>query len=234
MTGNERMSRGIDDAARIGNTLMVFFRYPVKGHVKTRLAREMGDDAALKVYKTLLRYTVDIVKDLEGVDILLVYEARGGKSLPRGVLMEGWAEVRQADGDMGQRFLDAFRHALDNSAKAVIIGTDCIGLSKEIIDEAFDALEKDDVVIGPSEDGGYYLIGMKGLIYAEVIFTGIPWGTDKVFERTMEKMDRLRIKVHRLPKLFDVDTVKDWERSLKADPRLKAMQELVEKDRGWA
>ncbi len=89
----------------------------------------------------------------------------------------------------------------------VTIGCDCPGLSKKHIDRAFDALYLKDLVLGPATDGGYYLVGIKYPI--NVLFEDIPWGTDKVFEKTVSLAQQLGLSIEILEELHDVDRPED-------------------------
>ncbi len=115
---------------------------------------------------------------------------------------------------MNRAFLDSFRAGL---AKVVIVGTDCPGLSRGMVHEAFLALEENDLVLGPAKDGGYYLIGLRRL--AEELFKGIPWGKEKVLSLTLRAAQTLALKTFLLGPLGDVDRPEDlylWEETAKS------------------
>ncbi len=101
----------------------------------------------------------------------------------------------------------AFQYVLNSQSKAIIIGSDCPDISSQIIEEAFIRLDKHDCVIGPSEDGGYYLLGMKKLHSA--LFEDIEWSSSKVMEQTIRKIESLQLSYTQLPKLNDIDTIDD-------------------------
>lgn len=116
----------------------------------------------------------------------------------------------QASGDIGQRMYEAFRKAFGNGAKQVLLmGTDIPNVKKEYFQKAFDALNHHDLILGPSTDGGYWLIGMNQL---NDVFQGISWSTHKVFEQTLTISSRLRLKPYQLNQLTDIDTISDLER----------------------
>jgi uncharacterized protein len=114
---------------------------------------------------------------------------------------------------LGERMANAFREAFSLGAqKAVIIGTDCVEISDEIISQAFDTLYKVDVVLGPAEDGGYYLVGLKEPM--PEIFRGIHWSTNLVLNQTLKKLEQKGLKFKLLKTLRDVDTVRDLDNKL--------------------
>jgi rSAM/selenodomain-associated transferase 1 len=115
---------------------------------------------------------------------------------------------RQGSGDLGQRMYSAIRRAFAvGMARVVIIGTDCPDVNPFILTEAFDALKRQDLVLGPAEDGGYYLIGLNCLI--PQLFNQIQWGTDRVLAKTKNIAKKLGLSVHYLPILADVDRPED-------------------------
>ena len=229
--------------ARRGNrpdALIVFFKVPEKGHVKTRLAQKYGDDEALYIYYVLMSYTIfnvrrymDIAKNLETI---MLYSSKKPKvAKEKGAVNGKYRFVAQVKGDMGQRFEAAFDDVLKGGPrKAIIIGTDCIGLTKEVLGAAFGALDKHDVVIGPAEDGGYYLIGFKDRSLANKLFKDVLWSTDKVLLQTMKNIKSAGLTVYKLPKLFDVDTPKDWARARKECAFVNVIYELAQHVEGGA
>lgn len=226
------MPSGKRTIGKTGNTLIVFFKCPEEGRAKTRLSREIGAREALNASRALIRYTFSIVEGLKDIEIVLLYDPGKIGGPPKGSVPKEWRRLRQGKGDMGQRFMAAFRTLFRKKAKKiVVIGADCIGLTSKILSDAFDGLDTSDVVIGPAEDGGYYLLGLKDPALAKALLTGITWGSDRVLEETLGKATGL--KVHRLPRLFDVDMARDWERALREEPRIKAILNAMEKDGGW-
>jgi uncharacterized protein len=225
------MLRGPGKTRPADNTLMVFFKEPIEGFVKTRLAKDIEEAGALKVYKVLLEYTLEIVLETKDVKVMLCYEGKGKVRLPLHAIRKDYGLMGQAKGDLGQKFLMAFRYLFSEGAlKVVVIGTDCIGLTPKVLQSAFSGLKDHDITIGPTEDGGYYILGLKDPNVAQRILTDIPWSTDKVFQETMKKAKGSSVKV--LPKLYDVDTLKDWERAKLEDKRIAALLKELEKEGG--
>ncbi|HEY7534838.1 MAG TPA: TIGR04282 family arsenosugar biosynthesis glycosyltransferase, partial [Thermodesulfobacteriota bacterium] len=114
----------------------------------------------------------------------------------------------QEGNSLGERMVNAFKKAFSLRAKkAVIIGTDCIGISNKLISKAFNTLNQADVVLGPAEDGGYYLLGLNKLV--PEIFNNIDWSTNLVLNQTSEKLRKKGLKLKLLQTLKDIDTLSD-------------------------
>lgn len=191
--------------------LLVFSKNPTLGKVKTRLAKTIGKEKALKVYKALLKKTASVLEELE-VDIHLYYS----DFIEKDDLFSTVAtqKKRQTGEQLGERMSNAFRESLISYNKVVIIGTDLWTLEIQDIKNAFRALENHAAVIGPSTDGGYYLLGIKEVI--PQIFLNKQWGTSSVLPNTLK--DLKSIKYHLLPEKNDIDTFSDLEEH----PTLKA------------
>ena len=141
------------------NLILVFVRNPELGKVKTRLAKTIGDSNALKVYTILLQHTESVLNAISGDKVVYYSEEVQHRDL--------WCETvyqkkLQKGADLGARMEDAFETAFKNSYEnVVIVGSDLYDLNPTHVEDALKALEHHDVVIGPSIDGGYYLLGMK-------------------------------------------------------------------------
>jgi rSAM/selenodomain-associated transferase 1 len=187
-------------------SLMIFARNPVKGRVKTRLARTVGDGNAYRVYWELLEHTARTVRPLE-MDRTVHYTdtVHSKDPLNRSFL----SKKLQQEGELGERMASAFREAFEKGyERVVIIGTDCYQLQTRHLEEAFKALRYDqEVVIGPAEDGGYYLLGMTR--YIDRIFRNKEWGTSNVLLDTLVDLREEGIQYHLLPTLNDVDEEED-------------------------
>lgn len=188
-------------------TLIIFIKNPKLGKVKTRLAATVGDEKALSIYKKLLSFTQKLAISLP-CERMLFYSDEIEAN-------DDWSNVffqknKQYGNDLGERMKNAFCEVLLTSKKAIIIGSDCAELTKEILENAFEALEKNDFVIGPAEDGGYYLLGMNH--FEPTIFENINWSTAEVLSKTIEKIARLEKKVAFMPTLSDIDNEEDWKK----------------------
>lgn len=190
--------------------IVVFVKNAVPGKVKTRLAKTIGDDKALKVYLKLLEITKrEVLKVDAEKEVWYAWDI--GKD---DIWDEGFFAKRiQSDGDLGEKMKHAFKHSFKSGCnKMVLIGSDCPTLTSEIMEEAFDMLNDNDVVFGPSEDGGYYLIGMSS--YKPEVLEDIDWSTEKVMEQTEKKAEKNNISLAKLESLNDIDNEQDWEEYL--------------------
>ncbi len=188
--------------------LIIFVKNPLPGTVKTRLAASVGVDKAHEVYLHLLEHTRNVACQFEGSRHL--YYASEVTNNDEWSASEFHKHV-QSTGDLGTRMQSAFEEVLSTKAKAVIIGSDCPSLELKHIEQALNALEDHDVVIGPSEDGGYYLLGMKQL--QPVLFQDKQWSTDRLLEETINSMQSNGLSYLLLDTLNDIDTIEDLERS---------------------
>ncbi len=187
--------------------IIIFIKNPIKGKVKTRLAASVGDDKALAIYQALLTHTR-----------MLTSKTNAQKHLFYSNYLDqhdDWSEnifhknVQQGD-DLGDRMFNAFNKVLTNHESAVIIGSDCASLTLDILNNAFQQLESKDFVIGPAQDGGYYLLGMKQA--EKSVFENIEWSTEEVLPKTLSRIKTLGKSVAMLPTLSDIDYVEDWEK----------------------
>lgn len=192
--------------------LLIFAKNPDLGKAKTRLAKTVGDEAALRVYKALLAHSQQVVQEV-AVDRAVFYADRLGAE------GDGWPATHfhrkvQSGEDLGQRMLNAFQWAFDQGYKQVaIIGTDCYELNAAILQAAFDNLREKDAVIGPAKDGGYYLLGMAD--FRPELFQDKNWSTDEVLPATLKDLNEAEASVHHLPVLSDVDVEADLPDSLR-------------------
>ncbi len=185
------------------NLLLIFTRNPELGKGKRRLAATVGDETAFEIYKFLLDHTVAITKDL-AIQKQVYYSENIGKN-------DRWndeiyAKRTQQGADLGIRMAHAFTEAFaDGFEKVCIIGSDMYDLDQATLETAFTALNTADYVLGPAEDGGYYLLGMKR--FTPSLFTAKKWGEPTVLEATLSDLENE--KVHLLPERNDVDTYED-------------------------
>lgn len=191
--------------------LIIFYRNPLLGKVKTRLARTLGDSAALNIYHQLVAHTKSITEQVL-VDKAVYYSAYID-------LQDIWNNDHyqkrlQAGHDLGQRMSNAFKHGFESGYSSIcIIGTDCFELEAASIDEAFLALQYSDAVIGPARDGGYYLLGMNA--FHPELFANKTWSTSAVYASTIQDFADQGLRYHNLPLLSDVDIEDDLPDSLK-------------------
>jgi hypothetical protein len=196
--------------------LVVMAKAPREGEVKTRLIGAFTAAEAAAIYANFLRDTFVLVETVreerENAQIVLCYTPAGAEEAFENIEREGSLMLAQRGGDLGERltncFADLFGFGFDS---VVVIGADSPTAPEEILVEAFDLLiGENDVVIGPAEDGGYYLIGMRKLHAG--IFNDIPWGTDRALARTEARVGEAGLELKLLPVWYDVDTPEELER----------------------
>lgn len=188
-------------------TLLVFAKAPRPGAVKTRLARTIGDDAAAAVYRRLGRLVVGQVADAPATVTVCHAPDDAGQEIRDWL---GPASVRywpQGGGDLGARMSRMFDRAFAGSERAVVTGTDCPAVTGGTIRRALGALDSADVVLGPSRDGGYYLMALRRP--QPDLFTRIPWSTGTVMEETVDRCRALGLEVTCLEVESDIDTAAD-------------------------
>jgi hypothetical protein len=194
----------------VSECLIIFTRYPEPGKTKTRLIPALGAEGAATLQRQMTEHTLDQVKELQAKRLVSVevYFVGGNQQLMQSWLGTSVIYRQQGDGDLGRRMAIAFQTALEaGKQRVVVIGTDCPDLKAEVMVKAFHALEQHDLVLGPAQDGGYYLIGLCRLI--PELFTGISWSTAEVLQQTMSIAQRLELAVAYLPRLSDVDRPED-------------------------
>jgi len=196
----------------INRSIIIFTKNPELGKAKTRIAATLGDEAALKIYKRLLSITRTVVSNVVSTTRLLFYsEEIVEEDLWPNILFQKYL---QSNGDLGDRMEKAFETALSISHKALIIGSDCPFITPEIIEAAFDSLDSNDVVLGPTFDGGYYMIGMKTL--HPRLFRDMTWSTETVYDTTIQRVSALGLSYATGPRLSDIDYAEDWEAYLQS------------------
>jgi hypothetical protein len=191
-------------------TVLVFARVPERGQVKTRLARTLGDDKALEIYRELAAVVVKSLKAAAGVDLVVCGATEGSAAVLREWL--GVTEVwEQGGGDLGARMSRTMQRAFDRGVGAVLlVGTDCPDVSEGVINAAVALLATHDVVFGPATDGGYYLVGARRPV--PEVFDGVPWSAPDTLAVSLTKAARSGLSVGQLAMLDDIDTEDDWRR----------------------
>ena len=190
-------------------SLVIFAAAPEKGRVKSRIAADLGPDVALTAYRTLAEHAVAAALHVDWCRKTIAYAPNGTGDAMRNWFGDLFDYRAQGEGDLGRRMLAAFERAFSDGAdRVILIGVDCPGVSEAVITEAFARLDQADAVIGPSFDGGYYLIGLKTPIKA--LFTEIPFGTGDTLQRTLTAARRGGIRVSLLEWKRDVNTGDAW------------------------
>ena len=187
--------------------LVIFVRNPISGQVKTRLAKDIGDERALAIYLQLLQHTLEITRGLSFRKFIYYADEVCDYDLWS---VPGYTKRKQNGNDLGERMLNSFKELFDQGfTRIIIIGSDCLQLKTENLEEAVALLESNNAVIGPANDGGYYLLGLTKF-YPD-LFTNKPWSTDKVFAKTIDDFINHGISYALLDELSDIDDVTDLE-----------------------
>jgi len=192
-----------NNTGKTDELLLIFTRNPEKGTVKKRLAQSIGDEAALKVYNYLLQHTVSITRPLP-VEKWVYYS----EALPENDIWEKdlFRKKLQQGQDLGQRMEQAFSEAFKAGfKKVVIIGSDLFDIEKEDLKIAFLTLDNHEYVVGPAQDGGYFLLGMKKP--TPQLFRNKDWSTSRVLDQTLSDLEQEKLKL--LPVRNDIDTFED-------------------------
>jgi rSAM/selenodomain-associated transferase 2/rSAM/selenodomain-associated transferase 1 len=197
-------------ARHVRERLIVFTRYPEPGATKTRLIPLLGPEGAAHLQRRMTAQVVATARTLaqhRPVAIDVRFEG-GNRSLMKEWLGAAVSYRPQGAGDLGERMKRASDEALRGDAESlVIVGSDCPGLTARLLAQAFDELRSKDLVLGPAQDGGYYLIGVRRVV--SEFFTDMRWGTGEVLERTLRVADELALPTAQLVPLNDVDRPED-------------------------
>lgn len=195
------------------NLLIVFVKYPLPGMVKTRLARDVGNEQAACLYKNTAELVLARAAPpcLQGEYATAIFFSPAEHEVPvRQWLPRHDLYFPQQGVGLGERMLNAFRKGFsDGYTHISIIGSDCPDVSGEIITRSFALLDTRDAVIGPACDGGYYLLGLRQA--APGLFTAVDWGTGKVLGQTIDRMRTLKLSCALLPELRDIDRMEDLQ-----------------------
>ena len=187
--------------------LIVFIKNPGLGKVKTRLAKSVGDEQALSIYNRLIDITL---RETDRLDCKKDIWFSDSDEVSNSVFVarKSYTQKVQKGDSLGERMLYAFQQSFqDNFEKVVIIGSDCPELRSFMLEKSFQLLDSFDLVIGPAQDEGYYLLGMNGF-YPEM-FSGINWSTSSVLRETIKRANDSDLLFTLLDELNDIDTIED-------------------------
>jgi len=186
--------------------VLVFQKNAILGKVKTRLVSGMGELRALEIYRHLIQLTYSALEDVP-VPVWTYFS----DYIPETVNTPIEKSFVQEGQDLGERMANAFARSFESGMeKVVLIGTDCPTLQSHHLNQAFEALNYSDLVVGPATDGGYYLIGMNRR--ADYLFEGITWSTSQVLSETLNVASQHGLTTTLLCELDDIDTQEDWQR----------------------
>ena len=184
------------------NSLLIFARTPVAGQVKTRFFPHLTPQQACALHAAMIEDTAELATCFPGRRLVLFSE-----EIPPLRLPPGTETGRQGSGDLGARLTAALTECFAAGAhKAVVLGSDSPHLPPQRLAEALGALDSADLALGPTEDGGYYLLALRK--FAPEIFAGVEWGTARVFQQTRRAAERAGFRVTALEPFYDLD---HWE-----------------------
>ncbi len=197
---------GTDDGC-----IALMVRYPRKGRVKSRLARDLGEVPATNLYRRFVEDMVDVL-DASGVGYLIAHTPDADRKA-----MEAWLGstadfITQVGSDLGQRLESVLSRCFElGKSRSAALGSDTPDLDPEVLREAMFSLERHDAVLGPCADGGYYLIGFRREAFEPEVFRNIPWSTSRVLSMTIDSLERSGTDYRLLPEWQDIDTLNDLE-----------------------
>lgn len=190
--------------------VVVFSKPPLPGRVKTRLAPRLGLEGAARLHRAFLDDTLAALAGLRA-ELVLAWGSEPGEALPG-----GWrARARgQGEGDLGQRLARVVAEESHDGAAVVVVGSDHPELLVEVVEEALGRLADGsvDVILGPTSDGGYWLVGCRPDVDTARLFAETPWSTDRVLETTRTRAADLGLRCGLVATLDDIDTPADLER----------------------
>jgi rSAM/selenodomain-associated transferase 1 len=193
---------------QLPHSLGIFAKYPQPGLVKSRLAAATSPHWAARVADAFIHDTVERLASIQARRVLVYTPADQAAYFTE--LSRGRCElVPQAEGDLGQRLEGFITSQLREGARrVVVVGSDSPTLPTAFVEQAFHALERTNVVLGPALDGGYYLVGCRER--TPPIFTNIAWGTGRVLAETIAGLSDRSWQLELLPLWYDVDLLSDW------------------------
>jgi uncharacterized protein len=193
----------------MNNHTLVFVKYPQNNQVKTRLAKHIDKSLISELYRNFVLDILDTLKNINS-KIWICYWPNNLKTEFTDWLGDDYTFIPQTGIDLGERLIACFRQVFEAGAKhALVLGSDSPDLKCETISEAFRRLELNDTVIGPTFDGGYYLLGFRQDSFLPQTFEEIPWSSKDVFKNTMDIIKNYDKSFFVLEKWHDVDTLED-------------------------
>jgi rSAM/selenodomain-associated transferase 1 len=194
------------------NELRVFTRYPIPGETKTRLIPALGEEAAADLQRRMTEFLIQKLSTVASDETRITLCWSGARERE----VRDWIEpisqtisfAKQTGADLGERMRNAFQASFRaGHRRTVIIGTDCPGITPDTVRNSFQKLENNDLVLGPAQDGGYYLIGLSS--FQPELFSDINWGSKSVFDQTIQRAEQLELGAHTLQPRRDVDRPDD-------------------------
>ena len=194
----------------MNSTVCLFAKVPRPGSVKTRLTPPLSALEASQVAAAFYSDSLSLLRRVNADRRIVAFAPRDGERELREIGEDGFEFEAQADGDLGNRMAAVLRRAFESgSGRVILIGADSPTLRPSIVDEALAALKTKDVVLGPSFDLGYYMIGVRR--HVPRLFEDMSWGTSEVLPATLKVIETEGLSLHLLPPSYDVDTLPDLQ-----------------------
>jgi uncharacterized protein len=194
--------------------IAVMAKWPEPGNVKTRLCPPLTPEQAADLYEAFFLDTVSLVSGIEHTDVVVAYDPGTAQDFFSRILSPTVKCIPQGVGHLGKRLLRissiVFSHGY---RKVIMLASDTPHLPQDYIRRAFTRLDGTDVILGPCDDGGYYLIGLR--FPAPEVFAGIPWSTSQVLDLTIQRAREAGMKCELLPACYDIDRWDDAQRLMK-------------------
>ena len=234
MGRNTKFHHSLTNTNENKRRLGIFAKFWAPGEVKTRLAKSIGSKQASELYRAFLIHSVEQLRKFDA-ERVICFSPETARDAFSNISNNEWQLFLQPEGDLGQRLASFFRESFDDASdsgpsgpdRVVVLGTDSPTLPLARIQAAFDRLEGTDVVIGPSTDGGYYLIGLSA--DRPSLFEGIPWSTSHVLNATIDRCLANKWTYALLPPWRDVDELEDliWLRASLSQGRTTEQQRYL-------
>ncbi len=209
-----------EEARERGQALLVFVKLPVARRVKTRLQPELSPALAASLYRAMVDDVFTALERPERWDLIAFFSPPEQERAFREWLPDSTGLVPQSGTDLGERLASAFEWSRAHGhSRTIIVGTDMPTLGSSVVSDAFVALEHAEVVLGPSTDGGYYLVGLKEPRHE--LFEDVDWSTPEVLEQTIARIDSTGATYHLLQERTDIDTWQD---------ALIVLEEIISRD----
>lgn len=177
--------------------ILLFIKYPKKGHVKNRLAKDITQENAVNLYK---KFVIDIISTVQQIKTTLILCHHPSTMLPQFQKWLGQHQnyIPQKGNNLGERMTYCFKYVFNKGfQRAILIGSDSPDIPKKILTNALNQLQKNDIVIGPATDGGYYLIGFNQTTFLPQIFESITWSNSTVYKQTKEKIEKTNYQLNK-------------------------------------
>jgi hypothetical protein len=189
--------------------ILCFVKYPEKGQVKLRLAVDLDDDVVAELYRNFILDTLSTLKKHE-LPLRICFSPLNAQKKFREWLGSSYHYVPQQGNDLGERMKNGFTSAfIEGFRRVILVGSDSPDLPSDFLRNVITELQTHDMVIGPSSDGGYYLIGFRDDTFLPSVFDGISWSSSTVFQETIEKAKNAGRSLSLLPSWSDVDIISD-------------------------